>query len=177
MKKFKIILLFISTIFLFGFLIPERIKIPVENASKSDWHPASFWYEPWGTSGVHKGIDIFGKLGTNVVSAVDGLVVYLGQSGKGGNAIIVLGPKWRFHYYAHLKTINTTLFSWVASGQAIGTLGNTGNAKGKPPHLHYSIARLIPAPWAIDRSTQGHKKAFYMDPNLYLGGWPEKKDD
>ena len=42
-----------------GLLIPERAVIPVEGATPRDWNAKSFWYEPWGISGVHKGIDIF----------------------------------------------------------------------------------------------------------------------
>ncbi|MGZ8196703.1 MAG: M23 family metallopeptidase, partial [Methylosarcina sp.] len=61
-----------------GFIAPERIQIPVAGATKSDWNKDSFWYEPWGASGVHKGIDIFGKKGTPVISAVDGIVIFAG---------------------------------------------------------------------------------------------------
>ncbi len=151
-----------------GFVIPERIVIPVEAASVKDWNPKTFWYEPWGTSGVHKGIDIFGTQGTPVLSSTDGIVLFSGQLHKGGKVVLVLGPKWRFHYYAHLDSIHTTMFSPVKSGEYIATLGDSGNAKGKPPHLHYSIVRLLPLPWKIDNSTQGYKKAFFIDPGKYL---------
>lgn len=155
---------------LIGFVLPERIKIPVVGASAKDWNRESFWFEPWGTSGVHKGIDIFGKLGTGVTSTTDGIVLYTGQIRKGGNVVLILGPKWRLHYFAHLSAINTSIFNFVSSGSLIGTLGDSGNAKGKPPHLHYSISRIIPAPWKIDGSTQGYKKAFFINPSPYLGG-------
>jgi peptidoglycan LD-endopeptidase LytH len=151
-----------------GFVVPERIVIPVQGASVKDWNPETFWYEPWGSSGVHKGIDIFGKTGTAVVSTTDGIVLFSGQLKKGGKVVLVLGPKWRLHYYAHLNSINSSVFSLVKSGETIATLGATGNAKGKPPHLHYSIIRMIPLPWMIDRSTQGYKKAFFVDPGKYL---------
>lgn len=163
-------LLALFILFAVGFVVPERIKIPVDGATKNDWNPRSFWFEPWDTSGVHKGIDIFSDIGRPVVSATDGIVLYTNNISKGGNVIVVLGPRWRFHYYAHLKTINTSPLNFVWAGKVIGTVGDSGNAKGKPPHLHYSIVRLIPVPWAIDKSTQGYKKAFFIDPNLYLGG-------
>jgi murein DD-endopeptidase MepM/ murein hydrolase activator NlpD len=170
MSKTKKIVLSVLTLFVVGFVVPERIKIPVSGASKNDWNHKSFWFEPWGTSGVHKGIDIFAAIGRSVVSTTDGIVLYTGSLPKGGNVVVVLGPKWRFHYFAHLNTIDTSLFSFVWSGETIGTLGDSGNAKGKPPHLHYSIVRLLPAPWAIDSSTQGYKKAFFINPGSYLGG-------
>lgn len=58
----------------------------------------------------------------------------------------------------------------MKSGEVIGTVGDSGNAKGKPAHLHYSILRLIPTPWTIDSTTQGYKKAFFIDPGPYLDG-------
>lgn len=168
MQKAKKISFFILAVFALGFVVPERIKIPVMDASKSDWNSKSFWFEPWGTSGVHKGIDIFARKGRPVISATDGIVVYKGNIPKGGSVVLVLGPKWRLHYFAHLNTIDTSWFSFVFSGEVIGTVGDSGNAKGKSPHLHYSIVRVLPAPWAIDSSTQGYKKAFFINPGLYL---------
>lgn len=163
-------LLFVIAILAVGFLLPESKTIPVAGASAKDWHPKSFWFEPWGTSGVHKGIDIFAKRDTPLLSTTAGVVVYTGNFAKGGNVVVVLGPKWRLHYFAHLQAINTSRLSLVKSGEVIGSVGDSGNAKGKPAHLHYSILRLIPAPWAIDGSTQGYKKAFFINPDAYLIG-------
>ncbi|HWV15261.1 MAG TPA: M23 family metallopeptidase [Cellvibrio sp.] len=168
MRKSKKILFVLAVFLVLGFILPERIKIPVLGADKSDWNSKSFWFEPWGTSGVHKGIDIFAKKGRPAVSTTDGIVLYRGVIHKGGNVVLILGPKWRLHYFAHLDTIDTSLFSFVFSGERIGSVGDSGNAKGKPPHLHYSIVRLLPAPWAIDGSTQGYRKAFFINPDLYL---------
>lgn len=153
---------------LLPFLIPEDKIIPVEGATKADWHKDTFWYEPWGSSGVHKGIDIFAAKGTPLRSTNHGIVVYSRTLAKGGEVIIVLGPKWRIHYYAHLEERAAHPFDLVKSGEIIGLTGDTGNAKNKPAHLHYSIVNLLPYPWKIDRSTQGWKKAFYLDPGKYL---------
>ena len=168
MKKRGKIGLAVLCVLLAGFAIPERTKIPVAGASARDWNRDSFWHEPWGSSGVHKGIDIFGKPGTMVVSATAGIVLYTGRLRKGGNVAVVLGPGWRLHYYAHLKSVEAEMFRHVAAGGRVGTLGDSGNAKGTPPHLHYSILRLIPDPLSMDHSTQGWKKAFYIDPDSYL---------
>jgi murein DD-endopeptidase MepM/ murein hydrolase activator NlpD len=169
MKKLAKTGILLSLVMVAGFLIPERTVIPVAGASSKDWNENSFWFEPWGRSGVHKGIDIFGKLGTDILSTTDGIVVFTGEIQNGGKVIVILGPKWHFHYFAHLNSINTSALSLVKSGARIGTLGDSGNAKGKPPHLHYAIVRLIPVPWKIDGTTQGYKKAFYINPDLYLG--------
>ncbi|WP_240222809.1 M23 family metallopeptidase [Rheinheimera hassiensis] len=170
MKIKNYLLLLIFVLLVAGFILPERINMPVAGATQRDWHPDTFWYEPWGSSGVHKGIDIFAKAGTTVTSTTDGIVLYQGELPKGGKVVLVLGPKWRLHYFSHLKAINVSGFEWLSSGKVIGAVGGSGNAKGKPPHLHYSIVRLVPAPWAADGSSQGYKKMFYIDPGNYLVG-------
>lgn len=142
--------------------------IPVKNATSKDWNHQTFWYEPWGSSVVHKGIDIFGQKGTPVISSTAGIVIYTGTLSKGGNVVAVLGPKWRVHYYAHLQSTSVTTGAILGSGSNIGTLGDSGNAKGKPSHIHYSILSLIPMPWLITTQTQGWKKMFFLNPHEKL---------
>lgn len=161
-------LVLVFLIIVTGFLIPQNFVNPVTGSSARDYNAKSFWYYPWGKSGTHKGVDIFAKEGVSVNSATGGLVVYSGEFNYGGNVVLVLGPKWRLHYYAHLQKINTGLFSWTSLGENIGTVGTTGNAKGKHPHLHYSIITPIPYPWRIDKAEQGWKKMFYLNPIKYL---------
>ncbi len=160
--------LIIIAIILLGLILPQKFSMPVDGATKTSYNAKSFWYYPWGKSGTHKGVDIFAKEGTNINSAVSGLVIYTGELGMGGNVVVVLGPKWRIHYYAHLKEIKTSTFSWASREELIGTVGTSGNAKGKPPHLHYSIATLLPYFWRIDSDQQGWKKMFYLNPTDYL---------
>lgn len=160
----KKILLLIVTITLIGLIIPENFKMPVVGATTNSYNKESFWYYPWGKSGTHKGVDIFAKTGTPVVSSTGGIVVYCGQISMGGNVVAIMGPKWRVHYYAHLDEIKTSVFSFVGHNDTIGTVGTSGNAKGKAPHLHYTIATLIPYFWRIDKSHQGWKKMFYLNP-------------
>lgn len=155
-------------VLLVGLLLPQHLEMPVAGATRSSYHARSFWYHPWGSSGTHKGVDIFARKGTRVGAATSGLVLYTGTLARGGRVVLVLGPKWRVHYYAHLNEINTSRFSWLSRGERLGTVGDSGNAKGKPPHLHYSIATLIPYPWRIDGDPQGWKKMFYLDPTAYF---------
>lgn len=163
-KKRKIILL----LFLVILFLPDSMRIPVQDAKTTDWNVQSFWYEPWGASGVHKGIDIFGKKSTPILSSSYGLVVFTGELKLGGNVVLVLGPKWRLHYYAHLQDIDVFIGQPLSAGKPIGTLGDSGNAKGKPAHLHYSVVTLVPYVWRIDQSTQGWKKMFFLDPAKLL---------
>jgi len=158
----------ITLVLLIGFCIPQRFRNPVVGADKNSYHPKSFWYYPWGRSVTHKGVDIFAKEGTGVRSSTGGLVVFAGTVAVGGNVVIVLGPKWRLHYYAHLKSIDTGILDWTSVAEQIGTVGTTGNAKGKEPHLHYSVITPLPYVWRIDGDRQGWKKMFYLNPIDYL---------
>ena len=63
-------LLLVLLVLLVPFLFAGDADVPVRTASAADWNPQSFWYEPWGVSGVHKGIDIFAPEGGPVLSAV-----------------------------------------------------------------------------------------------------------
>ena len=155
---------FILFVFILGLIIPQKQVIPVEGAEKDDYHPDSFWHYPWGKSITHKGVDIFAKKGTNVLAPTSGIVLYAGEIELGGKIILSLGPRWRSHYFAHLHGTEVTGFSWINKNGIIGTVGDSGNAAGKPPHLHYSIVTLLPYPWRIDRSRQGWKKMFYLNP-------------
>jgi len=64
------------TVMLTGLILPEKLTIPVDLASQQDWNHKTFWHEPWGASGVHKGIDIFAPTGRKVIAATYGIVIY-----------------------------------------------------------------------------------------------------
>lgn len=157
-----------TVILLIGYLIPQNLEMPVVGASSNDYNPESFWYYPWGKSIVHHGVDVFAKEGTQVNSATNGIVLLNGKISMGGNFILILGPKWRFHYYAHLHSISCKWFQPVGKNTAIGTVGATGNAAGKPPHLHYSFSTLIPYPWRWDGDRLGWQKMFFLNPIDYF---------
>ena len=161
-------LLIIVAIIVIGLLIPQNLKMPVVGADNNSYNHETFWYEGWGTSIVHKGIDVFAKKGTSVHSATKGIVLVTTEYGKGGKFVLVLGPKWRIHYYAHLDEIRTKRFAFVGHDTEIGTVGNTGNAATTPAHLHYGIGTLVLYPWRIDRAPLGWQKMFYLNPIDYL---------
>ncbi len=170
MKIAKKVFVYLLIVVIIGLVIPQNFGMPVEGATYNSYNQRSFWFYPWGKSITHKGVDIFAKEGTNVLASTGGLVCNVGKNELGGNVILILGPKWRLHYYAHLKEINTSAFSFVGKGTTIGKVGTTGNAIGKAPHLHYSIYTLLPYLWRMDGSAQGWKKAFFLNPTPFLNG-------
>ena len=168
LKYIKIISLVILSIIVTGLLIPQNLKMPVVGADSNSYNHNTFWHGGWGSSVVHKGVDIFAKKGASINSSTVGIVLTTGEGGKSGKFVLVLGPKWRLHYYAHLDEIKTKRFAFVTQDTEIGTVGNTGNAINTPAHLHYSIVTLIPYPWRIDNSLHGIRKMFYLNPIDYL---------
>ncbi len=157
-----------AVVLLSGLLVPNRQMIPVAGASSSDWNHQTFWHHPWGKSGVHKGIDIFAPRGTPVIASTSGLVISTEELLHGGKVISILGPRWRVHYYAHLQERSVSRGSIVRLGDRIGAVGNTGNATGKPSHLHYAMVTLVPYPWRIRWQAQGWKRMHFLDPDAAL---------
>jgi len=166
--QFKRIVLLIFLVLLLGLLVPQTFTMPVQKASIHSYDQRSFWAYPWGKSVTHKGVDIFAKKGTPIHSSTYGMVLLSGQNTLGGNFVMVLGPKWRLHYYAHLDSIKAHSLSFVSTKTVIGTVGTTGNAAGKPPHLHYTMKTILPYPWRYDKSIQGWRKMYYLNPIPYL---------
>lgn len=88
----------------------------------------------------HEGIDIFAKRGTPIRSTGPGVVLNVGENALGGRTVLILGPAGQRHYYAHLDRYpNLAAGDWVEQGDTVGFVGNSGNAQGTPPHLHYGI--------------------------------------
>jgi len=168
LTKKKITLITLIGIFSIVLFLPSSYMIPVIGATPNDWNQNTFWYEPWGKSGVHKGIDIFAEKSTQVINPTAGIVLYTGEIELGGKVIITLGPGWHLHYFAHLNEISIRTGDFLSQAEAIGSVGDTGNAMGKQAHLHYSLVTIFPHLWKIDSSTQGWKKMFYLNPLEYL---------
>lgn len=168
MRKRALIGAVLALLFALSLGWPTQLQIPVAGAAPQDWNHDSFWAYPWGKSVVHKGIDIFAPHGSQVVAASAGIVIYQGEIPMGGVVVLILGPQWRLHYYAHLARSLVQSGQLVTQGSALGAVGDSGNAKGKAPHLHYSLVTLVPYPWRWDASRQGWKKIFYLNPDPLL---------
>jgi murein DD-endopeptidase MepM/ murein hydrolase activator NlpD len=103
--------------------------------------------DKWGASragGIrrHKGIDIHARKGTPVVAVCDGVITERGHTGIGGKTLWLKSPKntWSA-YYAHLDKQYVKEGQRVRKGQVIGTVGNTGNARTTPSHLHFGVKK------------------------------------
>ena len=96
-------------------------------------------------SRAHHGVDIFADRGTPVRAVADGRV-RTGSGGIGGNHVWlsscmlgVTGVTGARYYYAHLDDFAVDSGARVETGDILGFVGNTGNARTTPPHLHFGI--------------------------------------
>ena len=117
---------------------PTALPVPVEGvrtrALRDTWGGAR------SEGRKHEGIDIFAKRGTPVLSSTEGIVAQVGTNRLGGLVVWVTGPGGQRHYYAHLDRYSDVEAGMrIEAGRVLGYVGNTGNAKGTPPHLHYGI--------------------------------------
>jgi hypothetical protein len=122
------------------------------------WSTGSFGYQKPQSKGghVHKGVDIYADRGTGVVAPVAGVISSMGTGAVSGNYIKIKGDDGNEYYYAHLDSLHTNIARGqrVGQGAYLGGVGNTGNASGTSPHLHFEIRK-------------GGKS---VNPNGYLNG-------
>ncbi len=116
---------------------------PAENSLPNPL-PEQGLADTWGAARsqgrTHEGIDIFAPRGTPIQSTTQGIVSKVGNNNLGGRVVVVVGPGGAGHYYAHLEDYaDISPNDWVNAGDIIGYVGDSGNAKGTPPHLHYGI--------------------------------------
>ena len=117
---------------------PASLRVPVDGVRVRQI--ADTWGAPRSGGRHHQGVDIFAPRGTPVRSTTRGLVVRVGTLSLGGQIVAVLGPGLHVHYYAHLDRFGTfEAGDVVRQGDILGYVGDTGNAKGTPFHLHYGV--------------------------------------
>jgi len=88
----------------------------------------------------HHGVDIFAPRGTPVVASVAGEVNRVDVTSLGGKVVWIRDRALRRNlYYAHLDSQAVRNGQWVEVGDTVGFVGNTGNARTTPPHLHFGI--------------------------------------
>lgn len=119
--------------------VGPAMAFPVERGRNPDI--GSFFGDPRdGGRRKHKGIDIFAKKGTPTLAIVDGWVNRVKEGGLGGKVVWLRDKERQYNlYYAHLDTQLVYEGQQVKVGDTLGLVGNTGNARRTPPHLHFGI--------------------------------------
>lgn len=125
---------------------------PLQSGSKNWPYPAyRYGNTLFGRDALHTGVDMADDIGTPVVAAGSGNVIWTGFGFYGGvydpddnygRAIAIhhdfgYGGQSLFTVYGHLNTITVWPGQRVETGQVIGTVGTTGHSTG--PHLHFEV--------------------------------------
>lgn len=117
---------------------------------------------------LHQGNDIFAPTGTPLLACERGVVIKMGTDVLGGTKLWLAGQTGTRYYYAHLSGYAPGIVegSVVAAGTVVGFVGQSGNALGTPPHLHFEIhpgggAAIDPYPIlrTVDDATRAVRRA------------------
>lgn len=138
-------------------MMPAPVTLPMPVAQVRRKAIRDTWHASRPPARRHEGIDIFAEKGTPVLSTTEGMVLRRQETALGGYVVWVLGPGGHRHYYAHLdQPALLTARDRVQAGSVLGYVGNTGNAKTTPPHLHYGIytgaGAVNPYPFLVQHS-------------------------
>ncbi len=101
----------------------------------------------------HQGNDIFAAFNTPVRAPADGVVTFTNEP-VGGKCAYVTEADGTWYYLAHLKGFAPGVAegSTVKAGDVVGFNGDTGNAQGGAPHVHFEVhpqggAAVSPKPY------------------------------
>jgi murein DD-endopeptidase MepM/ murein hydrolase activator NlpD len=90
--------------------------------------------------GKHDGVDLRIAGGSPAYPITDGIVTNVGSSPKSGNIIKIKHPNISDNFttsYMHLGTISVYPGQKVDKNTILGTVGDSGNAVGTYPHIHF----------------------------------------
>jgi murein DD-endopeptidase MepM/ murein hydrolase activator NlpD len=121
------------------------------------------------SGGWHHGDDIFAPLGAPILAVASGTVFSVGWNSIGGNRLWVRDGQGNLFYYAHLSAFSPLAVNGnqVDAGDVLGFVGNTGDARGTPYHLHFEIH-------PVGLLGMGYDGA--VDPTSYLTAWKHLQD-
>ena len=89
----------------------------------------------------HQGVDIMADFGTPLYAVERGIITRVGVDTLGGTKLWVKGQSGTYYYYAHLAGYAEGMVegALVNAGDVVGFVGDTGNAQGGAPHLHFQV--------------------------------------
>jgi murein DD-endopeptidase MepM/ murein hydrolase activator NlpD len=93
---------------------------------------------------AHHGVDIFAPRGTPALAAKPGRVRRVEITNLGGKVVWLTTSDNQRLYYAHLDSQVALPGQLVEVGDTLGFVGNTGNARTTPPHLHFGVYQRGP---------------------------------
>jgi len=89
----------------------------------------------------HQGVDVMAPFGTPLYAVERGIITRVGTDVLGGTKLWLKGQSGTYYYYAHLQSYAEGMVegALVNAGDVVGTVGDSGNAQGGAPHLHFQV--------------------------------------
>ena len=128
--------------------------------------------------------DILTKIGCNFVAPTSGTINEVNRidrfswktnkgADRGGLSVSMIGDDGVRYYGSHLSSIPANVVPGlkVSAGDLIGKTGNSGDAKGTTPHLHFGISWPTPSGKNIWWVRRGE-----LYPWPFLDAWKAGKD-
>ncbi|MGH2466914.1 MAG: peptidoglycan DD-metalloendopeptidase family protein, partial [Candidatus Limnocylindrales bacterium] len=109
----------------------------------SSYHGRMVWPVPGGWisqyfHASHPALDIAAPMGTRVLAAAAGKVIYAGWGNNGGGYQVWISHGQNLYTtYNHMELVSVHVGQTVAAGQQVGRVGMTGWATG--PHCHFEV--------------------------------------
>lgn len=89
-------------------------------------------------NGQHWGVDLAAPRGTEILASGDGEVIYVGKGFRGYGRLVIIEHAGHYAtFYSHLQNFRVEEGDKVVRGDIIGTMGDSGNARGV--HLHFEM--------------------------------------
>jgi murein DD-endopeptidase MepM/ murein hydrolase activator NlpD len=138
----------------FGFSLQQVL---VQGMGRFPVAGVAFWHDDWleprphPTPHLHHGLDIFADFGTPIRAPDDGDITGMGDASSdplGGTNVFMRASDGTEYYFAHLQSrpAGEYVGQHVKVGTVIGFVGNSGDAAGGPPHLHFEVHKPGPVP-------------------------------
>jgi len=118
---------------------PDSLVMPVAGVRWEELRDS--FGDPRSGGRRHLGIDIFARRWTEVLAVMDGSLTSIGHGARAGRSMWLVGADGRSYFYGHLEAWAEGIHEGmrVAPGEPIGYVGNSGNARGLPTHLHFEV--------------------------------------
>ncbi len=102
---------------------------------------ADTWGAPRSGGRSHKGVDMMAPHGTPIYAIHHGTVTRMNNGGLGGISLYMFGDDGNQYYYTHLQgyAAGIGVGTRVEPGDLVAYNGDTGNARGGAPHLHFEV--------------------------------------
>lgn len=119
-----------------------------EDVSPKGWPVKGGWISSYfgeradpihGRAAHHDGIDIAGKMGSDVIAVASGVITWAGPRFGYGNMVEINHGNGYVTRYAHNQDAMVSIGETIKKGQKIALMGSSGRSTG--PHVHFEVMR------------------------------------